>query len=151
MRGLGVRTCSLACAPRFVEDAVLHSKHLRGGGMQRRAVLSSHRHPESWFPGSGQVGWARLAKRKRPHAQAHQLGGEPCAQSRVCGSFVSPVSPPEALWPSFASGSSWTACQQSIDRFSLNLCTLRRMQSGESAAATHLDVCAGKLSFPCGP
>ena len=32
---------TLACAPRFVVDAGLHSRHLRGVGMQRRAVLSS--------------------------------------------------------------------------------------------------------------
>jgi hypothetical protein len=27
----------LTCAPRFVEDVVLHLRHLRGGGMLRRA------------------------------------------------------------------------------------------------------------------
>ena len=42
VRGLAVRIFSLACAPRFVADAGLHSRHLRGVAVQRRAVLSSH-------------------------------------------------------------------------------------------------------------
>ena len=39
---IGGSKLPLACAPRLVVDAGFYSRHLRGVGMQRRAVLSSH-------------------------------------------------------------------------------------------------------------